>query len=225
MKWCKLLLIPLVMATATSPAPAGHLFGKRPKPNPTERVPVLLMTVKTDPDEHKRAAAAEELRQFDAKAFPEILTVLAHVGLHDPKVGVRLEAIQTLGRVRPISREAGWVLEQAAAKDPSIWVRLQARNSLLQYRLHGYHGARTQEPPLAGSAGTNAKGTSAPQGPVLTPHPETPPPPLADPGPASPAPQPLPAGTQEQTPMPVPPPHLIAPPSNPEFEGPRLTPP
>src|SRR5207302_5381313 len=47
------------------PAEAG-IFGKSNKTKPEERVPQLLTVLKGDPDEHKREAAAKELRDFDA---------------------------------------------------------------------------------------------------------------------------------------------------------------
>jgi hypothetical protein len=156
----QLLLISVLLAVLPVPAHAGFLFGKKPpKPSPNERVPELLMIVKTDGDEHKRSNAAEELRQYDPKQFPDIVPVLIDVLMHDPKPGVRAEAAQSLSKLRPISQQVGWALEQATSKDPSMRVRLQARSALLQYHWAGYHGSKeppliqTQEPPLAPPAG------------------------------------------------------------------------
>jgi hypothetical protein len=152
----RLLLIPVLLALLSAQAHAGILFGRKTqKPSPNERVPELLMIVKTDGDEHKRVNAAEELRQYDPKQFPDIVPVLIDVLMHDPKPGVRGEAAQTLSKLRPISQQVGWALEQATSKDPSMRVRLQARSALLQYHWAGYHGSKetpviqTQEPPLA----------------------------------------------------------------------------
>src|SRR5439155_25781395 len=109
------------------PAPAGILFGKKTKPNPAERVPELIVIVKTDKDESKRASAAEELRQYDPAAHGDIVPVLIDVLMNDPKPAVRVEAAESLGKLRPISQEAGWALEQAKEKDSSMRVRAKAR--------------------------------------------------------------------------------------------------
>lgn len=153
-----LWLIPLVLLPAlASPSYAGIFFGKKPrKPTPAERVPELLAQVKSDGDESKRAAAAQELRQYDPGQFPMIVPVLVDVLLNDKKPVVRAEAAQSLGKIRPVSQQAGMALEQALSNDSSMRVRLQARSSLLQYHWSGYHNTRkddlvpqTKEPPLA----------------------------------------------------------------------------
>src|SRR4051794_100892 len=80
MKWRHFLVVLFTLSALADPARAGILFGKKPnKPNPAERVPELIVTVKTDGDEHKRAAAAEELRQYDPATFTEIVPVLIDV--------------------------------------------------------------------------------------------------------------------------------------------------
>jgi len=154
----RFLLVLILLPVLVRPAPAGIIFGKKgKKPTPKERVPELLVQVKTDGDEDKRAHAAQELRQYDPAAFPEIVPVLMDVLLTDKKPAVRAEAAQSLGRLRPVSQQAGLALEQALAKDPSMRVRLQARTSLLQYHWAGYHGSKkddtpfiqSKEPPLA----------------------------------------------------------------------------
>jgi hypothetical protein len=159
MNRCRLPLAIFVLAALVCHARAG-IFSKRAKPNPAERVPELIVTLRTDLDEHKRTAAAEELKQYDPVTFPEIIPTLAEVAQHDPKAGVRSEALQTLAKLRPISHQAGLALEQAA-HDDSMRVRMQARNLLFGYRLAGYRAAktpdlaaptnviRTEEPPLA----------------------------------------------------------------------------
>jgi hypothetical protein len=153
-----LWLVPLVLVPAVvGPSYAGIFFGKKnKKPTPAERVPELLSQVKTDGDESKRTAAAQELRQYDPGQFPMIVPVLVDVLSTDSKPGVRAEAAQSLGKMRPISQQAGMALEQALANDASMRVRLQARSSLLQYHWSGYRSVRkdelvpqTKEPPLA----------------------------------------------------------------------------
>ncbi len=153
-----LWLIPLVLwPLLAGPTYAGIFFGrKNKKPTPMERVPELLALVKSDGDESKRAAAAQELRMYDPNQFPMIVPVLVDVLLTDAKPSVRAEAAQSLGKMRPITQQAGMALEQSLANDASMRVRLQARSSLLQYHWSGYHSARkddlvpqTKEPPLA----------------------------------------------------------------------------
>ncbi len=148
-----LILLPLLAGSSS----AGVFFGRKSKkPTPNDRVPELLAIVKTDGDESKRAAAAQELRLYDPNQFPLIVPVLVEVLLTDKKPAVRAEAAQSLGKMRPISQQAGMALEQALNNDSSMRVRLQARSSLLQYHWSGYHSTRkddllpqTKEPPLA----------------------------------------------------------------------------
>src|SRR5207248_11771888 len=91
------LFLTLVLLPAVAlPAPAGILFGRKSrKPNPVQRVPELLSVVKTDKDEHKRARAAEELRNYDPAAYPAIVTVLVDVLQNDRTPAVRAEAANT----------------------------------------------------------------------------------------------------------------------------------
>jgi hypothetical protein len=221
MKSWRFTLTLLTTAVLALPAPAGILFGKKPsKPNPAERVPELIVIVKTDKDESKRAAAAEELRQYDPAANSDIVPVLIDVLMNDAKPAVRVEAAESLGKLRPVSQEAGWALEQAKEKDSSWRVRTKAHYVLLTYQWAGYH----PDPKLKdGPAITNPKDQPAEKGKVVvTPAPgspkppsvppirpatgETPAPPLADPNakPAPPAPRPMPTGPAKLTPVPLP---------------------
>src|SRR5262249_25759549 len=103
------------------PASAGlGIFSRKPKIDPAEHVPALIMQLKTDKDEVKRTNAAEELRSFDPKAFPEMMTVLSDALLKDASPAVRSEAASTIAKLRPINQQAGYALEQAAANDPSM---------------------------------------------------------------------------------------------------------
>jgi hypothetical protein len=215
MKRC-LLLVPLLVLSSVGPAPAGIFFKKRPRVKPEERVPQLILTVRTDGDEGKRADAAEELRRYDPLAFPQIVPVLIEVLQRDKRSSVRAEAAQSLGRIRPISQEAGRALERAIEMDPSLRVRLQARSQLIQYHWAGYRrskdeppGPQTDEPPLAPEIAPPAGGNrpaSMPRGPF--------PPPIRT------RPQPAPGSS-------VPLPRLRPVPPMPpqEGEGPRLGPP
>jgi hypothetical protein len=117
-------------------------------------VPELILIVKTDPDERKRAAAAEELREYDVKTFTEIVPVLADVLLHDTKQTVRSEALTSLSRIRPVSNLAGQAMEKAAAEDESLRVRWQAKTALPKYYVAGYL-TRKAEPAPAKSKQTD----------------------------------------------------------------------
>jgi len=193
MQGCRFLLSLLVLAVLTVPAPAG-LFTKHPKPNPATRVPELLQTVRTETDDHKRAAAAQELRNYDPTAFPEIVPALVELTLRDPNTGVRLEAVQSLAKLRPVSSQAGSALEQAVEKDSSRRVRLLARTSLVQYHLSGYRsgktpeeGGKTGEPALTGRQAAPPVRVVGPRPLPVGPPVVTTEPPLLDPLPASPA--------------------------------------
>jgi hypothetical protein len=237
----RLLLTILLAAALARPAGAGIIFGRKGKkpPTPAERVPELIVTVKTDGDENKRAKAAEELRQYDPAAFKDIVPVLIDVLLNDKKPAVRAEAAQSLGKLRPVSQQAGMALEQALAKDPSMRVRLQARSSLLQYHWAGYHGGKkegtaileSKEPPLADPhAFPPAINTTSPPpaGERLVPQ-AVPTPPAA---PSTPTPLPPPAQTREPPtapsapagtrPLPPGPPPSQAPAPPAEGKGPEL---
>ena len=152
MRHCLILAL-LTSLTLTGAASAGPF---RKKPDPDVRVPALLMVVKTEKDERKRAAAVDELGEQDGKAFPDILPLLVEVLTSDPSSTVRVEAAESIGNLRPISTKAGYALEQAISSDKSLQVRIAARTAIFQYRINGYVGAKldsavaqTAEPPLA----------------------------------------------------------------------------
>lgn len=192
-----LLLSSVVFAIMGSQASAGVLFNRQPKPNPKERVPHLVSVLKSEKDEQIRTAAAEELREYDAKAFPEIIPALVDAVQNDSKPVVRAEAAQSLGKLRPVSQEAGMALEQAAANDSSMRVRLQARSSLWSYHFAGYKSqlkreeislqplTETAQQPQTSSSRWSLLSRIRPsknQPAKLDPQTgETPPPPLADP--------------------------------------------
>jgi hypothetical protein len=212
MRWNRTLLILPLLAALPLSASAGIFFGKKAtKPDPATRVPELIVIVKTDGDENKRAAAAEELRQYDPRTQHDIVPILIDVLLHDAKPSVRAEAAASLGKLRPISQEAGWALEQAVAKDPSMRVRLQARSALLMYHLAGYHSTKVEEPPTA-------QGKEPPTAP--------PAPPAVKTTTTPPGRTPPPVTANRLVPMPVP--SLVPAPKapvRPTEEGPSLTPP
>jgi len=140
----------VVVAAMSLPAHADAggglgIFSRKPKQDAAEQVPALIMQVKTDKDEGKRANAAEELRNYDPKAFPEVLTVLTDALLKDASAAVRAESASTIAKLRPISQQAGFALEQASSNDPSLRVRMAAKQALWQYHLVGYRSGRPNE--------------------------------------------------------------------------------
>ena len=251
MIWRRLLLVFVALAHLAPAASAG-LFSRKPKPNPVERVPELLIQLKSSADEAKRSDAAEELRQFDPKAYPEIMPVLITALSKDASSGVRAEAAASLGKLRPISQLAGYALEQAQNTDNSMRVRLAARQALLGYHLVGYRSGGRPEmtadkdgaavanpaPPLGSvkPAPPPSRIIMTPQGPFR----ETAEPPLADPPvfsstsiPATPVARPkapaaaqvIPSPTPKLTPVPKKGDKPAAPPSpSPANDGPTLAP-
>jgi hypothetical protein len=222
MRWRVLVHAALFSALFVAPASGQGIFSKKktPKPNPAERLAQLITTLKTDQDEANRESAANELRQFDTKLYPEVISVLIETLQNDPRPAVRMEAAESLGRIRPISQQAGWALEQAASKDSSTRVRFQARSSLLLYRIWGYRSdAKPPDeqppspPPEPAKPNLPMPKPARPGAPPS----ETAPPPLAFP--LLPAKQSTPTPPKPQPPKPQPPP----PPS--KDQGPDLLPP
>lgn len=218
------LLAILVSAALCISGHAGDLFGKSHKPNPTERVPQLLVMVRTDADEGKREDAARELRDYDPATFPAIVPVLIDVLKSDTKPSVRAEAARSLGKIRPVSLQAGQALE-AATKDGSIRVRMQARTSLVGYKIGGYHGveAKPVEKAVPAPVVSTAQPTKLIPVPMTAPRPtagtakgDSIAPPLADP-----------TGANDAPLAKVGPPILLPPPPSKPVptQGPDLTPP
>ncbi|HEY1859554.1 MAG TPA: HEAT repeat domain-containing protein [Gemmataceae bacterium] len=240
-------LLPVVVLATLICAPfstQAGIFKKSSKPNPAERVPELIVVVKTDKDEHKREAAAEELKQYDPAAFPDIVAVLADVVLTDPSSSVRAEAVDSLAHLRPVTQQAGMALEQVLAKDSSMKVRMQARYSLLQMHWAGYHSAAKEGPIPTKDIPASSKETNPPpliQMPLKTQQTstkfgETAPPPLSPAADPPPAPKALPKPKPVVQPplVPTDPPVLKTPPPSPAptppaapsgDQGPDLTPP
>lgn len=180
------LLVLIVALSVAAPSNAG-LFKRTAKPDPTVHVPALLETLKSDKDEKARVAAAGELDEYDAKAFPDILPALMDALANDPSTSVRSRAAESIGKVRPITAAAGYALERAASDDKNFGVRVSARTALLKYKVLGHMPgtkiegglAQSAEPPLASgpvikdlSSGTVLRPTPAPvptEGPVPAP--------------------------------------------------------
>ena len=93
--------------------------------------------------------AAEELKNYDPLLFPEIVPALVSALQNDAKSNVRIEAVQSLGKIRPVNQTAGEALERALAGDAAMRVRLQARSTLMQYHWAGYRNGKSNDvPPL-----------------------------------------------------------------------------
>lgn len=164
----------LASATLAGQADAGIFSRKKEKPDPKVHVPALIIALTTDPDRQKRENAAEELRVYDANAFPDMIPALMQALQKDKDSDVRMESAATLGRLRPINNTIGFALERAVDSDPSMQVRLTARRALFQYSLQGYRSGSgkaeeprepaeqpTAEPPLAAPATGGVPATAA----------------------------------------------------------------
>lgn len=232
MKWRQFILAVVLPAVLVLPLQGGIFFGKKKPPDPAKRVPELIVILKTSSNERQRSAAAAELRHYDTTAFPEIVPVLTETALSDPKAGVRIDAVESLAHIRPISQQAGQALEQVLARDSNLRVRLAARSSLWQYHLSGYRGVPVA-PPAATTVPASATVTSSSlTQPVFPTNAEPPLAPAAppvpaviipSPGPLAPlptgrAPQRLPTGPPQPSVTPIAPPQLETPP----VDGPDL---
>lgn len=201
----------ILVVVIASPAPAQWLLSKKVKVNPTQRVPELILIVKTETDERKRAHAAEELREYDTTTFSEIVPVLADVAMNDKKPNVRIEALTSLARIRPVTQIAGMTLERAATQDDTLRVRLHAKAALPKYHLAGYSSTKQETPPTT----TKKKQTDEPPLGAAPAPPKT----TASPLPAF---QPMPS---KSSPRPLPP--TVTTPKTtkePPVEGPSLFP-
>lgn len=169
--WMRYILVPGVILLFSGTTPAGIFKKSPPKPEPVKQVPFLINTLKSDKDEAKRVEAAEELREYDPKTFPDLMPALIEALQNDPSSSVRGEAVNSLSKLRPVTQQSGYALEQASQNDASLRVRMSARTTLWQFHLLGYRTSKppekgsdqTLEPPLAPSKG----------GPKLTPVPKT----------------------------------------------------
>jgi len=156
-------LATLSVAILASHATAGpsdfprlrSLFGLKKKddqaPSKTKQ---LLETLKADTDEKKRKSAAEDLADVDPRANPDVMAGLIASLRQDPAVAVRTAAAETIGKLKPVSAQAGVALEEAVQSDPADGVRKAAQAALFQYHLNGYKAApagtvQSVEPPLA----------------------------------------------------------------------------
>lgn len=115
-----------------------------------------IEALKTERDEKARTAAAVALRSVDPRTDADVLPTLMTSLQQDPSPAVRAAVAETIGKLKPISAEAGATLEGVVVSDPSEPVRKAAQAALWQYHLNGYRSTaanaatpQTAEPPLA----------------------------------------------------------------------------
>ena len=155
------LILPLILVALLpgwlTAGPIMDLFLRKPKVDPAIRVPALISLVLNDKDERTRAAALDELAIFDPKQFTEIYPTLIQAVQNDAAMNVRLTAVNAFGKLRPISQDVGYALEQVEYNDASPKVKTAATAVLRTYKVLGYNAGRTidpksdqtEEPPLA----------------------------------------------------------------------------
>ncbi len=145
----------LILPAWALPAQADGIFGmglfsKKAKGIPAQRVPELIVILKTGQEERHRSAAAGELGKYDGAAYPEIVPILVEILQSDPSSGVRMDAASSLGGIRPVTQAAGQALERAAGHDDNWRARWHAKSILVKYRLAGYSSSRSDPGPKAG---------------------------------------------------------------------------
>jgi len=239
MSGARLILMMLVGGFLAEAAAAG-IFSRKSKASP-QRIPELIGILKSDAKERNRANAADELGGHDPQSNPDIVPALLDA-LRDASDDVRLQAVQALGKLRPVRPEVGQALEQTLNGDTSTKVRLQARTTLWQYQLAGYRAGKSegpsvnppaplpktppvttsQEPPLLETPMTPAATAPAQRMPQAAPASRLAPIPAPQLKAAPVFARPLPSGTPKPPLVPTVPPVLRTPPSD---EGPELNPP
>jgi hypothetical protein len=126
------------------------------KEEPVGKSKQLADVLRTDPDEKKRKAAAEELRDTDPKQVNDVLPILVASLKQDPSAAVRATVAETLGKIKPVTASIGVALESAGQNDPSEAVRKAAQSAVWTYQASGYRptnqsapAVQTAEPPIA----------------------------------------------------------------------------
>lgn len=126
------------------------------KEEPVNKSKQLAEALRTDPDEKKRKAAAEDLRETDVKQISDVLPILVASLKQDPSAAVRATVAETLGNIKPVTPAVGVALEAAGQSDPSEAVRKAAQSAVWTYQASGYRptqstgtATQTAEPPIA----------------------------------------------------------------------------
>lgn len=171
MVWRKMLLAALVLSGLIGSASGGVLFNRKSKQKPAaDGAGDGVRILRTDPDERRRAAAAEELSKIDLKKNPTAGVALLEAVQRDPSSVVRTQAAESLGKLRPLTVQVGRALEEAFNSDPAQSVRLAARNSLTQYVQAGFQmngaAAREQANPTPNPLPASVARNTPPQQPV-----------------------------------------------------------
>lgn len=170
------VLLAALVGLASASGAAPTLLKGKPRTDPA-RVPALVEALRSDPDEKKRKAAADELGRADARQMPEVVTALVAALQKDASASVRLEAAESIGQLGSVFPMAGVALETAASGDASTLVRLAAKKSLWEYHLNGYRSpkgtdglaAQTVEPPIASPASPRPASAAIPVVPPAVP--------------------------------------------------------
>jgi HEAT repeats len=139
------LITLVVLLFVTSTASAGDK-----KPLTPERVGQLMTILRSDLSEDNRLQAAEELGHANGMRHPEVVPALIESLRKDPKPAVRGQALDSLARIRPVSKDAGRAIE-AAKDDPSFKVRWKVSGALRTYHSAGY-GEQEKKTTVSASA-------------------------------------------------------------------------
>ena len=118
MKWTHLLLPVVVMAAWAAPADAQLFFRKIRLGG--MQAPELIVTARTDLDEHGASPRSSNTQgEFDAK-YPAIVPSLIEVMLKDPKAHRALETVHPARDFRPTTPEIGQALQYTAQHDDNV---------------------------------------------------------------------------------------------------------
>jgi len=159
-----------------APAPKKAEAAKPPEANSEDRAGELVRDLRGDPDEKKRATAAAELAKVDFAANPQAGAALIESMQQDPSATVRAASATALGKLRPLTLQAGQALEATVGGDQSPRVRVVARNAFAAYLQAGYRTAgksapidpRTNAPAPAPLEAPVAKRPTKPTRPMAT---------------------------------------------------------
>ena len=158
-----------ILSLCVMPALGGEKDKNKPaKPTvtPSERIEVLLHTLKTDRKEDQRSKAAEELGKLATPEYPEVVSGLIDALVRDDSSSVRKMVIHSLAGIEPATHEVKDALDQAVKQDKAWTVRQAARLAVWRYK-------PTDEPPS--TTGPKLRNTSKPAKGGTVPASKTPP--------------------------------------------------
>ena len=125
--WC-LFLMPITASERDKNTPV------KPTATPSERIELLLHTLKTDRKEEARSKAAEELGKLATDEYPEVVSGLIDALVRDDSSSVRKAVIHSLTEIEPATHEVKDALDQAVKQDKSWMVRQAARLAVWRYK-------------------------------------------------------------------------------------------